>query len=477
MKIESCNSQKEAKEILKLQYIPENIVEIFFEYINKNKKRAYTWLLLSDYYLKVENITMAKQALKKHFIITKTNKREPGAHAYFNAYSISIQKHDYVNAWGALQKSKEKLRKQAIPYDFALDEALLLHLIYIQQKQRFPKAQPISSSSFVGTFDTRHVTNGQDVLNHMRTLQKALKELNFKKFHYYLKESEERFHLNYQLFYNIMFEDLKTVVDHHYPSLSKIFQEEKKNALLKNDIQTYLAILNREINCYPNNIQYILQDCYQLIQEYNIELAKTILSFLKERVTTSKTQSIIRYLEDELKKHNPTNQDLIWHYQNQLQTLNLNQASKVIAEIVQATGEIDFYLILAEIYYKHYDIEKMEDTLKHYIKKGGQNRKKLFELIIHKKGSLPKIFQDYLEESIMIESYLKIGNDFQSLHDQQSQKFYKKSQHKPTGINPRDFLLPQEDTNSVALPPRQKQKKKYDYLMKELRKERKKNAD
>lgn len=477
MKIESCNSQTEAKEILKLEYIPEDIAEIFFDYINKNKKRAYTWLLLSDYYLKVGNPTMAKQALKNHFIITKKNKREPGAHAYFNAYSISVQKHDYVNAWGALQKNKEKLKKQAIPYDFSLDEALLLHLIYIQQRKQFPKIKPISSSSFVGTFDTRYVKNGQEILNHIRTLQKALKELDFKKFHYYLKESEAQFHLNHQPFYNIMFEDLKNAINDHHSSLSKIFQEEKKEALLKNDIQAYLATLNREIHCYPNNIRYILQDCYQLIQEYNMEFAKAILSYLKEGRMPSKTQSILRYLEEELKKSDTTyinNMDLIWYYQDYIKSLDLNQAGAATTEIVQATGEVDFYLLLAKMYYQHYNRQKMEETLKEYIQKGGQNRKEVFQLAIHVKGKFSKVLQDYLEESIMIESYLNIGNYFQSLHDQQSQKIY--WQTKPTGENQYDFLLPEEPSNPKGLPPLPKQKKKYDYLMRQLKKESKKNA-
>ena len=477
MKIESCNSQREAKEILKLEYIPEDIAEIFFDYINRNKKRSYTWLLLSDYYLKVGNPTIAKQALKNHFIITKKNKKEPGAHAYFNAYSISVQKHDYVHAWGALKKHKEKLKKQSIPYDFSLDEALLIHLIYIQQNEQFPKAKPVSDSPFVGTFDTRYAKNGRDILNHIRILQKSLKELNFKKFHYYLNECEEQFHLNHQLFYNIMFEDLKTAIQNHSLTLSNEFQEEKKEALLKNDIQAYLATLNREIHCYPNNIRYILQDCYQLIQEYNMEFAKAILSYLKEGRMPSKTQSILRYLEEELKKSDTTyinNMDLIWYYQDYIKSLDLNQAGAATTEIVQATGEVDFYLLLAKMYYQHYNRQKMEETLTKYIQKGGQNRKEVFQLAIHQKGKFSKIFQTYLEESIMIENYLNIGNYFQILHDQQTQKIY--WQTKPTGENQYDFLLPEEPSNLKGLPPLPKQKKKYDYLMRQLKKESKKNA-
>lgn len=477
MKIESCNSQREAKEILKLEYIPEDVVKIFFDYINRNKKRSYTWLLLSDYYLKVGNPTIAKQALKNHFIITKKNKKEPGAHAYFNAYSISVQKHDYVHAWGALKKHKEKLKKQSIPYDFSLDEALLIHLIYIQQNEQFPKAKPVSDSPFVGTFDTRYAKNGRDILNHIRILQKSLKELNFKKFHYYLNECEEQFHLNHQLFYNIMFEDLKTAIQNHSLTLSNEFQEERQKALFNNDIETYLISMKREINCYPDHIRYILQDCYQLIQNVNIPSAKTILSYLKEIPTSKKEQAVVLYLEDKFKKHNPDDinkMDQIWYYQEYLATLNLTEAEVAVEEFIQATGEVDFYLLLAKMYYQHYNRQKMEETLKEYIQKGGQNRKEVFQLAIHVKGKFSKVLQDYLEESIMIESYLNIGNYFQSLHDQQSQKIY--WQTKPTGENQYDFLLPEEPSNLKGLPPLPKQKKKYDYLMRQLKKESKKNA-
>ena len=166
--------------------------------------------------------------------------------------------------------------------------------------------------------------------------------------------------------------------------------------------------------------------------------------------------------------------DQIWYYQEYLATLNLTEAEVAVEEFIQATGEVDFYLLLAKMYYRHHNRQKMEETLTKYIQKGGQNRKEVFQLAIHQKGKFSKIFQTYLEESIMIENYLNIGNYFQILHDQQTQKIY--WQTKPTGENQYDFLLPEEPSNPKGLPPLPKQKKKYDYLMRQLKKESKKNA-
>lgn len=47
MRIESCNSEEEAKQILRMEYIPQPLVELFFEYANQNLDAN----ILGSYYL------------------------------------------------------------------------------------------------------------------------------------------------------------------------------------------------------------------------------------------------------------------------------------------------------------------------------------------------------------------------------------------------------------------------------------------
>ena len=485
MRIQTCNSDIEAKQILKMDRIPQSLVELFFEYANKNLDRQYTWILLSDYYIKFNNLTMAKKALKNAFLIAKQNNISPGVRAYANAYQISALRNETKSAWNALQHLKKELDQKHIPYDFSFDEGLLCTLLFLKEQQRLVEPK-ITSSPYIAMMDTSRSPIHQDIKRNFDIITQALTEFNFPKMRYYLKECKEIYNLQFYPSYCAMVDELLNTIQNNYSSVKATFQREKEIALVNQDNNRYLACIQKEHHCYPNDYRDILKDCDQLLNNMNFHLASQILNYLQQTTNDKNVKDVIRYLNNKAiyilerttqSKEKKTKIKSIEDAIKKAQEANLlDDATQLCKQGYQETGEIKFLLFLAENYRKKQEDQNVIDELLiEYIKKGGIDHYRVVQLggFNRFKGHIPSRIWKFLIEASHVETYLQYGDYFSKVLTNVNNSDIFSPYIKPSGehlIN--DFSYWYNGEPKKEFYPSQKNVKKYDKLLKQLKMER-----
>lgn len=485
MKIETCNSAKEAKQILKMDRIPQPLIELFFEYANKNLDHQYTWILLSDYYIKFNNLTMAKRTLKNAFLIAKQNNVSPGVRAYANAFQISALRGETKSAWNALQHLKEQLDQKRIPYNFSFEEGLLCTLLFLKEKQKLIEPS-ITSSPYIAMMDTSRNPSYQSIKKNFDIIRQSLTEFNFPKMRYYLKECNEICNLQFYPSYCALVDELLNTIQNNYSSVKEAFQREKQIALINQDNNRYLASIQKELHCYPNDYRSILQDCDQLLNNANFYLSSQILNYLQQVTNDKGIKDVIRHLNNkatyiqkkvtqskEMKiKINTVESSIKRAWRANL----LDDANTLCKQGYRETGEIKFLLFLAENYKKREkDQTAIDKLLIEYIKKGGIDYYRTMPLcdFNRPKEEVPKLIWKFLIQAINVETNLQLGAYFSNFLTNIKNANIFSPYTKPSGEGlPNDFAYWSNEQPSIEFQPSQRKVNKYDDLLKQLKKER-----
>lgn len=484
MRIESCNSEEEAKQILRLEYIPQPLVDLFFEYANQNLDRQYTWILLSDYYIKFNNLTMAKKSLKNAFLIAKQNNVSPGVRAYANAYQISVLRNESKNAWNALQHLKKALDQKHIPYDFSFDESLLCTLLFLKEQQKLIEPK-ITASPYIGTVDTSKNPTYREVKKNFDIMAQALTEFNFPKMRYYLRECKEICNLQFYPSYCAMVDELLDTIQNHYDTVKATFRREKEVALIDQNNARYLACIQKEHHCYPNDYRSLLQDCDQLLNNMNIHLSNQVLNYLQQTTSDKSIKDVIRYLNNkaiyileravqnkEMKTKIKSIEDSI---EKAWEANLLDEANRLCEQGYQETGEIKFLLFLAENYKRKAEDQKQVDKLLiDYIKQGGIDYYRVVQLgvIGRFKGHIPNRIWKFLIEATHVENYLQRGDHFSKVLTNANNTDMFSPYIKPSGeYLSNDFAYWSNGKPYKEFHPSQHKVKKYDKLLNQLKKE------